>query len=142
MSVDDLARGLADGTMSRRRALGVFAGAAAATLVGAKTAKAQPRCRTAGHPCEGNQECCPGLVCVEAAGPGQAARCVRPKKTETCHGKCSKKDPCPKGCECVRVFSGDKCKSSKDCPKGFWCNKWGKCVKRACRKVPKKVAAA
>src|SRR3712207_5456637 len=111
MSLDELARGMATGNVTRRRALGMLAGAAAGAVVGVRGAQAQPGCRREGHPCEGNQECCPGLVCVEAAGPGQAARCVRPKKTETCHGKCSKKDPCPKGCECVRVFSGDKCKS-------------------------------
>src|SRR5215208_143259 len=36
-------------------------------------------CREAGHPCEGNQVCCAGLVCPEAKGstpPGNARRCT------------------------------------------------------------------
>jgi hypothetical protein len=117
VSVDDLARGLADGTMSRRRALGVFAGAAAATLVGAKTAKAQPGCRQEGHPCEGNQECCPGLEC-RVTGPGNAERCARPvqppPKPKKCHGKCSNDSDCGEGCKCHKFYS-KKCK----CWKGF-----------------------
>jgi len=31
-------------------------------------------CRDVGHPCEGNQVCCPGLVCGPS-GPGNARRC-------------------------------------------------------------------
>ena len=34
------------------------------------------QCREEGHPCEGNQVCCEGLVCV-ASGPGNAERCTR-----------------------------------------------------------------
>ena len=112
MSVDDLARGLADGTMSRRRALGVFAGAAAATLVGAKTAKAVPACREAGHPCEGNQECCEGLEC-RVTGPGNAERCVEKKQPpKKCFGKCSHDSDCGESCKCVKFFS-KKSKSHK-----------------------------
>ena len=142
MSLDELARGMATGEVTRRRALGMLAGAAAGAVVGVRGAQAQPGCRRAGHPCEGNQECCPGLVCVEAAGPGQAARCVRPVPVpKKCFGKCSKKHPCPEGCECVKVVAG-KCSKKGTCPKGFWCNKWGKCVMRACWPESKKAAAA
>src|SRR4051812_7597562 len=80
---DELAKALASGA-SRQQALKAFA----ASLVGAafglrgSTAQAEPACREAGHPCEGNQECCPGLVCVEAAGPGSAKRC-QPAPTTT-----------------------------------------------------------
>ena len=137
MSLDELARGMATGQVTRRRALGMLAGAAAASVVGIRGAQAQPGCRQEGHPCEGNQVCCPGLVC-RVTGPGNAERCAQPlppEEPKKCFGKCSKKNPCPKGCECRRVFSGDKCKTSKDCPEGFWCNRWGKCVKRVCRTV-------
>jgi hypothetical protein len=42
-------------------------------------AGAQPGCRREGHPCEGNQECCPGLEC-RVTGPGNAERCAKPRK--------------------------------------------------------------
>ena len=77
---DDLARGLATGRVTRRRALQVFAAAAAGgvlSLMGIREASAQPGCRGEGHPCEGNQECCPDLVC-RVTGPGNATRCARP----------------------------------------------------------------
>ncbi len=140
MSLDELARGMATGKVTRRRALGMLAGAAAGAVVGVRGAQAQPGCRREGHPCEGNQVCCPGLVC-RVTGPGNAERCAPPKKTKKCYGRCSKKDPCPEGCECVRVVHG-KCSKKDPCPKGYWCNKWGKCVKRVCRPVSKKAAAA
>jgi hypothetical protein len=38
-------------------------------------ASAQPGCRREGHPCEGNQVCCEGLVCSES-GQGSSRRCV------------------------------------------------------------------
>jgi hypothetical protein len=37
-------------------------------------------CRGEGHPCEGNQVCCAGLVCPAAKGttpPGNARRCTK-----------------------------------------------------------------
>lgn len=36
-----------------------------------------PACRGEGHPCEGNQTCCAGLVC-RASGPGKALRWTTP----------------------------------------------------------------
>lgn len=41
-------------------------------------ASAQPGCRQEGHPCEGNQKCCAGLVC--SPGAGGASRCTRPQR--------------------------------------------------------------
>jgi hypothetical protein len=41
-------------------------------------------CRGEGHPCEGNQVCCAGLVCPEAKGntpPGNARRCTAQAQT-------------------------------------------------------------
>ena len=40
------------------------------------------KCRKAGHPCEGNEECCPGLEC-RVAWPGHAKRCAKPPKKTT-----------------------------------------------------------
>jgi hypothetical protein len=37
----------------------------------------KPPCRGEGTPCEGNLECCAGLVC-RVTGPGAARRCSRP----------------------------------------------------------------
>ena len=54
-------------------------------------------CRGEGHPCEGNQVCCAGLVCPEAKGetpPGNARRCtaqaqtVVTTQTEVCTADC------------------------------------------------------
>jgi hypothetical protein len=53
-------------------------------------------CRGEGHPCEGNQVCCAGLVCPEAKGetpPGNARRCTKAQaavttQTEVCTGDC------------------------------------------------------
>jgi hypothetical protein len=43
-----------------------------------KTKGGGPACRTGGHPCEGNQDCCEGLVC-RVTGPGNAKRCAAPR---------------------------------------------------------------
>jgi hypothetical protein len=53
-------------------------------------------CRGEGHPCEGNQDCCAGLVCPEAKGttpPGNARRCTKAEtvvttQTEVCTDNC------------------------------------------------------
>ena len=80
MDFDELAQGLANRTVTRRRALAVLAASAAGALFPfARAAEGQPGCRRIGHPCEGNQECCPGLVC-RVTGPGNAERCAKPKK--------------------------------------------------------------
>ena len=83
---DGITRTMAEGA-SRRRVLKIL-GAAFAGGVGASRAvteiAAAPACRGVGHPCEGNQVCCDGLVCTPGAGPGKAARCtVAPTTTTT-----------------------------------------------------------
>ena len=74
MSLDELSRGLANETVTRRRALAVLA----ATVVGAMIpfSRAEAVCAHRGHPCEGNQDCCGELVC-RSRGPGEAKRCKR-----------------------------------------------------------------
>lgn len=88
---DALARTLAGRPwLSRRRLIERVAGGsvAAAMVAGiAASASAQGNgkdkgssCREAGHPCEGNQVCCEGLVCGPS-GPGKASRCGAPDAT-------------------------------------------------------------
>lgn len=90
---DELTRGLAHGR-SRR---GVMKGLGAAVLGAAGLARlggveAKTTCRNAGHPCEGNQTCCDGLVCV-ASGPGAALRCAAcPDGTVIDDGACCTPD--------------------------------------------------
>jgi hypothetical protein len=74
LSLDELSRGLANDTITRRRALAVVA----ASVVGAMIpfARAEAACGRGGHPCEGNQDCCPNFVCSNR-GPGTAKRCRR-----------------------------------------------------------------
>jgi hypothetical protein len=83
-----------------------FSGAAGAT----------PSCRGAGHPCEGNQTCCDGLVCV-VSGPGAAHRCT----------------PCPAG----QIACGGVCINA--CVASDQCHDAGVCdpAAQACTNPPK-----
>jgi hypothetical protein len=79
---------------SRRRVVRVLAGllwggglvaltagsskrSSAQTTIPTPTPTVTPHCRGEGKPCEGNRECCAGLVC-RVTGPGAARRCSRP----------------------------------------------------------------
>ena len=75
MSLDELSRGLANDTITRRRALAVLAATAVGALVPFARVEAQGRCARKGHPCEGNQDCCGDLVCRSRgqARPGVVA---------------------------------------------------------------------
>jgi hypothetical protein len=78
-SFDDLARALADGSISRRRALKLFAGTAIAALVPARFAEADDDrdCKRRGQRCGGGRgRCCGQLQCREG-------RCRRPRTTTT-----------------------------------------------------------
>lgn len=94
-----------------------------------------PRCRPAGHPCEGNQSCCSG-VC-EVTGPGYAKRCVEEPPTCGSSGQqCCSQDPkCETGLECQEgtcvpiepdcgaqgqpcCESGDLCQGGLTCQEG------------------------
>jgi len=74
LSLDDLSRGLANDTVTRRRALAILCATAVGALIPFARVEAQPGCRRAGHPCQGNQHCCGDLVC-RRSGPGNAKRC-------------------------------------------------------------------
>jgi hypothetical protein len=75
LSLDEISRGLANDTVTRRRALAVLA----ATAVGALLpfGRAEAACRRRGHPSEGSQQWCGDLVC-RRRGPGEAKRCRKP----------------------------------------------------------------
>ena len=78
---DQFVKLLGTGGVPRRAVLKRAAGGVLAGLLALRgsRAAAQPGCRQEGHPCEGNQECCPGLVC-RVTGPGNATRCAPPPK--------------------------------------------------------------
>lgn len=93
-----------------------------------------PACRDAGHPCEGNQSCCEGLVCV-ASGPGSAKRCApcpdgqigcasacipACEATDQCHqaGEC---DPTTGTCTTPAVEDGTPCDDGNACTQTDTC---------------------
>jgi hypothetical protein len=76
MALDQLSRDLANGTVTRRQALAVLAATAVGALIPFARAEAVNPCGRGGHPCEGNQDCCPNFVC-RRRGPGEAMRCRR-----------------------------------------------------------------
>jgi hypothetical protein len=76
LSLDEISRGLANETVTRRRALAVLAATAVGALIPFARVEAQGGCARKGHPCEGNQDCCGDLVC-RSPGPGEAKRCKR-----------------------------------------------------------------
>ena len=78
---DELVRQLGAAGEARRTFLKRAVGGALAGLLAlrGREVSAQPGCRREGHPCEGNQECCPGLEC-RVTGPGNAERCAKPPK--------------------------------------------------------------
>ena len=112
MSLDELSRGLANGTLSRRRALALLgASAAAAVFPFARTAGATG----VGDPCDTDKECPKDCECKDH-------KCV-PKdscKTKDCNpfgnqynNRCGPPDKCK--CEPKKVY--EHC-SKEDCEKG------------------------
>lgn len=92
---DDLSRTIGRGLSSRRNLVVRLVGLAGLTGInlpspvqakndkdkdkkkGDGTKEKDAKCRGAGHPCEGNQICCEGLICAPS-GPGAAHRCAAP----------------------------------------------------------------
>ncbi len=90
---DTVARTLAGG-LPRRQLLGLLArGVLGGVLAFGSSlhASAQPGCRKEGHPCEGNQTCCAGLICAPG-GQGASKRCTA-SDTEICEGDCPTDEP-------------------------------------------------
>jgi hypothetical protein len=79
---DEFVKQVGAGSEARRSFVKRALGGALAGLVALRGGKAgaQPGCRREGHPCEGNQDCCPGLEC-RVTGPGDAKRCATPRTT-------------------------------------------------------------
>jgi hypothetical protein len=77
---DALTKVVGRGTNRRTVLRGLLGSALAGGAImrtGSGTVQAVPRCREACHPCEGNQDCCAGLVC-RVIGLGNSRRCARP----------------------------------------------------------------
>jgi hypothetical protein len=75
---DTIAKAPADGTSRRRLLRGAGRLLGGLLVVRGGAALAVPSCREEGHPCEGNEKCCPGLDC-RVTGPGNAERCAKPR---------------------------------------------------------------
>src|SRR5687768_12165140 len=97
-SFDDLARALAEGSISRRRALKLFVATALATVVPARFAGADDdrECKERGQRCGGGRgRCCGRLQCREG-------RCRRPRTTTTSTTSTSTTPGClPNGATCT-----------------------------------------
>jgi hypothetical protein len=90
-------------------------------------------CRAAGHPCEGNQQCCAKLACV-VSGPGNAKRCTPcgDDGQPCCAGDaCADGLTCADDGTCVSVACGGQdqpCCANESCDRGFVCDEGGSCV--------------
>jgi hypothetical protein len=142
-------------TMTTRRSLFGFAGIALAEIAGVRTTFAQAdvtECREEDHPCEGNQECCEGLICASGTETLTAKRCVKPECTEDtdcptgkpyCHRgicvECDEDEDCPPDGTCVDhtcefPVPPPECETGADCPAGSSCES-GICVPITCSNV-------
>jgi hypothetical protein len=82
---DAMSKAVGRGTHRRKVLLGLLGGVllgGAIVSPASRPVRAQPGCRSDGHPCEGNQECCPGLAC-RVGGQGKGRQCFRPQPTNT-----------------------------------------------------------
>lgn len=130
-SFDELARGLAEGSISRRRALKLFAGTALATLVPARLAEADDDrdCKERGQRCGGGRgKCCGKLVCREG-------RCRRPRTTTTTSSTTSTTTTTPTTTTSTTttpmcIPDGGSCSVGSDCCSGLVCK--GPAGQRTC----------
>jgi hypothetical protein len=122
-SVDELARGLATGMMSRRRVLKVLGGSLAGGLlavfgVGGGVAAADEGCKPNGKKCRKNAQCCSG----NCANGTCAAACVAnggacTSGTQCCSGFC-KGGTCAASCIPPGAIT---CVEEEDCPNACRC---------------------
>ncbi len=121
-SLDELAKGLATGTLSRGKAIrwmgGALLGAALASVPG--MALANDDCRSLGRECRRDSQCCSGncvrrgddKVCACPEGQRRCGdRCVNLQRNERHCGECFNR--CAEGEECV----GGECQGG-GCPSG------------------------
>lgn len=114
-----------DRSYARRRLLGLVPAAVAVALTGDTTwATGNDQCREEWHPCEGNQDCCDGLTCVQGGGQGNAKRCVKHRDPE-CHDN----DDCPGDGVCVDDTcewpEPSPCDNDSHCPDDCVCHDGG-----------------
>jgi hypothetical protein len=119
-SFDDLARGLANGTLSRRKALrlmgGILVGGALASVPG--VALADDDCRRFGRRCRRDSQCC-SKNCVRR---GDDKVCGCPEGKTRCGGRCvthcagggrPNPDTCECGCPSGQVLCNGSCVSNQ-----------------------------
>jgi hypothetical protein len=110
-SFDRLAMGLADVTLSRRKALRMLGGALVGAVLasGRGAALADTQCKPLSKKCNNNTQCCSGNCIENPQGGGKVCGCAA--GSELCGGQCLAMCPPnaqrdPQLCECV-------------CPSGF-----------------------
>jgi hypothetical protein len=141
-SFDELARGLASGTLSRGRALrllgGVLVGSALASVPG--VALADDDCRSFGRRCRRDSQCCSRncvrrgdeKVCGCPEGKRRCDdRCVNLKTDERHCGSCS--NSCEAGQECVRGVCQGGCPSGTTTCGTECCAEGQECVGGVCQ---------
>jgi hypothetical protein len=129
-SLDELAKGLATGTLSRGKAIrwmgGALLGAALASIPG--VAWADDDCRRLGRECRRDSQCCSkncirrgdDKVCGCPEGKRRCNdRCVNLKTNENHCGECF--NSCAEGQECVRGECGGEPICDPPCPEGHEC---------------------
>jgi hypothetical protein len=130
-SLDELAKGLATGTLSRGKAIrwmgGALLGAALASVPG--VALADDDCRRFGRRCRRDSQCCSGncvrrgddKVCGCPEGQRRCNdRCVNLKRNENHCGSCSNR--CAEGEQCVSGECTPTCGANGDsCDEGTQC---------------------
>jgi hypothetical protein len=111
---DDLARGLADGSLTRGKALRLMGAAVVGGTLGSlgigEAGAAPPGCKRAGKNCTRTDQCCGSLVCVSGSCQTQTttptpttSTTETPTTTTTCSG----------------LPNGGACSSHADCCSGF-----------------------
>jgi hypothetical protein len=129
--LESVAKGLADGSVSRRKALkigggGILGGIAATLGWGEGRARAascnKPKCS---GPCAGSTTSCspPGLVQC-GTPPGGFSYCTCVKSTEKCKKSAKRRCKAKKICVAGPVSCGDltRCSGSSECPSGQLCS--------------------
>jgi hypothetical protein len=131
LSLDELAKGLATGTLSRGKALrwmgGALLGAALASVPGVAWAD---DCRRLGRECRRDSQCCSrncirrgdDKVCGCPEGKSRCKdRCINLDRNENHCGECSNR--CEEGVECVEgVCGGGEPVCTPSCPEGCVCH--------------------
>lgn len=102
---DELTKRLCTTRLTRLSVLRGLAAGAVAVVTGAKVGSSRTvsaaagTCREVGHPCQGNQNCCPNIESCEVVGPGSAKRCANKTDCGAITQPCCNGD-CQAGLEC------------------------------------------